>query len=65
MGKLLVADRMGVTVLPDDSVVDDPLTRACLLVHRPLAGDRTTIALALVSGRRSGGRSRSASSGTP
>jgi DNA-binding transcriptional LysR family regulator len=51
MGKLLVADRMGVTVLPDYSVADDPLTRAGLLVHRPLAGDRTTITLALVQRR--------------
>ncbi len=51
MGKLLVADRMGVTVLPDYSVVDDPLTRAGLLVHRPLAGDRTSITLALVERR--------------
>ena len=51
MGKLLVADRMGVTVLPDFSVVDDPLSRAGLLVHRPLSGDRTEITLALVQRR--------------
>jgi DNA-binding transcriptional LysR family regulator len=51
MGKLLVADRMGVTVLPDYSVVDDPLSRAGLLVHRPLADDRTEITLALVQRR--------------
>jgi DNA-binding transcriptional LysR family regulator len=51
MGKLLVADRMGVTVLPDYSVVDDPLTRAGLLLHRPLAEDHTTITLALVERR--------------
>ena len=51
MGKLLVADRMGVTVLPDYSVVDDPLSRAGLLVHRPLAGDSTEITLALVQRR--------------
>ena len=63
MGKLLVADRMGVTVLPDYSVVDDPLTRAGLLVHRPLAEDRTTITLALVAGP-SGCRSRCASCAT-
>jgi DNA-binding transcriptional LysR family regulator len=51
MSKLLVADRMGVTVLPDFSIVDDPLSRAGLLVHRALAGDTTEITLALVQRR--------------
>ena len=51
MGKLLVADRMGVTVLPDYSVDDDPLARAGLLVHRPLAEDHTSISLVLVERR--------------
>jgi DNA-binding transcriptional LysR family regulator len=53
MGKLLVADRLGLTVLPDYSVVDDPLSRAGIVTHRPLAGDRTTISLVLLHRRAS------------
>ena len=51
MGKLLVADRLGLTVLPDYSVVDDPLSTAGILTHRPLAGDETTISLVLLHRR--------------
>ena len=51
MGKMMVAEGMGVTVLPDYSVVGDPLKRAGLIVHRPLAGDTTVITLALVQRR--------------
>lgn len=45
MGKTLVADGLGVTVLPDYSVVGDPLERAGLILARPIAGDRTTVTL--------------------
>ncbi|MEZ0578803.1 LysR family transcriptional regulator [Nocardioides sp. MH1] len=45
MGKALVAEGLGVTVLPDYSVLDDALHRAGLVVVRPIAGDRTTVTL--------------------
>lgn len=45
MGKLLVAEGLGVTVLPDYSLDEDPLVRAGIVVHRPIAGDTTTVAL--------------------
>lgn len=47
LGKVMVAEGLGVTVLPDYSVVGDPLERAGLVVHRPIADDRTTITLVL------------------
>ncbi len=37
MGKLMVAEGLGVTVLPEFSVVDDPLLRGGLITYRPLA----------------------------
>jgi DNA-binding transcriptional LysR family regulator len=51
MGKLLVADGMGLTVLPDYSVIGDPLTKTGVVTYRPLVGDRTTISLVLVQRR--------------
>jgi DNA-binding transcriptional LysR family regulator len=47
MGKLMVAEGLGVTVLPDYSVVGDPLERAGLLTTRPIAGDTTAVTLVL------------------
>lgn len=47
MGKLLVAEGLGATVLPDFSVIDDPLERRGALVHRPIAGDTTRVLLML------------------
>jgi DNA-binding transcriptional LysR family regulator len=47
MGKVMVADGLGVTVLPDYSVVGDPLERAGLITTRPIAGDRTVVRLSL------------------
>ncbi|WP_046729256.1 LysR family transcriptional regulator [Streptomyces humi] len=47
MGKLMVAEGLGATVLPDFSVVGDPLERAGTLVCRPLAGDTTRVLLML------------------
>ncbi|WP_141014407.1 LysR family transcriptional regulator [Nocardioides sambongensis] len=47
MGKTLVADGLGVTVLPDYSVHGDPLHRSGLIATRPIAGDRTEIDLVL------------------
>lgn len=47
MGKLMVAEGLGVTVLPDYSVVGDPLERTGLLACRPLADDETAVTLVL------------------
>lgn len=47
MGKLMVAEGLGVTVLPDFSVVGDPLERSGALTFRPLADDRTRVLLML------------------
>ncbi|OIJ63497.1 LysR family transcriptional regulator [Streptomyces mangrovisoli] len=47
MGKLMVAEGLGATVLPDFSVVGDPLERLGAIVHRPIAGDATRVRLML------------------
>lgn len=41
MGKLMVAEGLGATVLPDFSVDGDPLERGGTIVCRPPAGDAT------------------------
>ena len=48
MGKMLVAEGLGVTVLPDYSIEEDPLVRAGVIVHRPIAGDSTSVSLLCV-----------------
>jgi DNA-binding transcriptional LysR family regulator len=47
MGKLMVAEGLGLTVLPDYSVLGDPLERSGLITTRPIAGDRTKVTLVL------------------
>ncbi|GAA4813319.1 LysR family transcriptional regulator [Nocardioides caeni] len=47
MGKSLVAEGIGVTVLPDYSVIGDPLHRAGLIASRDIAGEQTTVTLQL------------------
>jgi DNA-binding transcriptional LysR family regulator len=47
MGKLMVAEGLGVTVLPDFSVVGDPLERRGTITHRPIEGDTTRVLLML------------------
>ncbi|MFT4264466.1 MAG: LysR family transcriptional regulator [Nocardioides sp.] len=47
MGKMMVAEGLGVTVLPDYSVVGDPLERSGLLVVRPIAEDATVVRMTL------------------
>ena len=49
MGKLMVAEGLGVSVLPDYSVVGDPLCAAGLITHRPISGDDTTVRLLMVT----------------
>lgn len=51
MGKLMVAEGLGLTVLPDYSVVGDPLHRAGLITVRPLRGERTTVSMVLLQRR--------------
>jgi len=47
MGKLMVAEGLGSTVLPDFSVIDDPLERRGAITYRPLADDSTRVLLML------------------
>ncbi|GEL96347.1 LysR family transcriptional regulator [Cellulomonas composti] len=47
MGKLMVAQGMGLSVLPDYSVTGDPLELAGVLVARPIVDDRTLVRLVL------------------
>jgi DNA-binding transcriptional LysR family regulator len=49
LGKVMVAEGLGFTVLPDYSVAGDPLERVGMIAHRPIAGDRTAITLVLCS----------------
>ncbi|CAL9567732.1 LysR family transcriptional regulator [Streptomyces sp. enrichment culture] len=43
MCKLMVAEGLGATVLPDYSVLDDPLERSGTIIYRPLANDATEL----------------------
>lgn len=47
LGKIMVAEGLGLTVLPHYSVVGDPLERAGLITHRPLRHDATAVTLVL------------------
>jgi DNA-binding transcriptional LysR family regulator len=49
VGKLMVADGLGVTLLPDYSVGSDPLWRSGSIVTRPLRGKPTAVQLVLQS----------------
>ena len=51
MGKLMVAEGLGVSLLPDYSVIDDPLERAGLIIPRPIAGDATRVTMTLLHRR--------------
>ncbi|HEY1642801.1 MAG TPA: LysR family transcriptional regulator [Streptosporangiaceae bacterium] len=51
MAKLLVAEGLGVTVLPDFSVAGDPLDRRGAITWRPLADGGPAILLTLLCGR--------------
>lgn len=51
MGKLMVAEGIGLAVLPDYSVLGDPLARAGFIVTRPIAADQTRITLVAVHRR--------------
>ena len=47
MGKLMVAEGLGLTVLPDFSVIGDPLEQRGVIVWRPIAGDSTQVHLVI------------------
>lgn len=47
MGKLMVAEGLGVTVLPDFSVIDDPLERGGQITWRPLRDEDTEVRLVI------------------
>jgi DNA-binding transcriptional LysR family regulator len=47
MGKLMVAEGLGVTVLPDFSVIGDPLQREGVITWRPLAGEQPEVRLGI------------------
>jgi DNA-binding transcriptional LysR family regulator len=47
MGKLMVAEGLGATVLPDFSVIDDPLERGGEITWRPLRDDDTEVRLVI------------------
>jgi DNA-binding transcriptional LysR family regulator len=53
MGKLMAAEGLGAVVLPDFSVIGDPLVRTGLITWRPLVDDHTAVELA-IRRRRSG-----------
>ncbi|WP_329172777.1 LysR family transcriptional regulator [Streptomyces sp. NBC_01477] len=59
MGKLMVAEGLGATVLPDFSVIGDPLERSGALVCRPVADDATEV-LMVAQRRLSGSVPRAA-----
>ncbi len=47
MGKLMVAEGLGLTVLPDFSVIGDPLEQRGIITWRPIADDRTQVHLVI------------------
>jgi DNA-binding transcriptional LysR family regulator len=47
MGKLLVAEGLGITVLPDFSVIGDPLEKRGVITWRPIADDDTQVELVI------------------
>jgi DNA-binding transcriptional LysR family regulator len=47
LGKIMVAEGLGVTVLPDYSILGDPMERAGLITTRPIADDHTAVTLVL------------------
>jgi DNA-binding transcriptional LysR family regulator len=59
MGKLMVAEGLGATVLPDFSVIGDPLERGGQITWRPLRGDDSEVCL-VIRRPRSGSHPRAA-----
>jgi DNA-binding transcriptional LysR family regulator len=51
MGKALVAEGLGIAVLPDFSISADPLVVAGVITTRPIRGDATTVSLLMLRRR--------------
>ena len=51
MGKAMVAAGLGISVLPDFSIVADPLVEAGVLTTRPIHTDQTTVTLLMLRRR--------------
>jgi DNA-binding transcriptional LysR family regulator len=51
MGKLMVAEGLGLTLLPEFSVVGDPLERSGAIHARPIAGEHASVTLTLLMAR--------------
>ncbi|MCT9075846.1 LysR family transcriptional regulator [Streptomyces fulvoviolaceus] len=51
MGKLMVAEGLGATLLPDFSVIGDPLERRGAITYRPISDDSTEVLLMLLRRR--------------
>jgi DNA-binding transcriptional LysR family regulator len=51
MGKLMVAEGLGLTLLPDFSVIGDPLEQRGVIAWRPLADDHTGVQLVIQRAR--------------
>lgn len=60
MGKLMVAAGLGAAVLPDYSVIGDPLEQSGAITYREIEGDDTSVLL-VIQRRRSGSRTGAAS----
>ena len=48
MGKAMVAEGLGLSILPDYSVSADPLVTAGVITTRPIRGDQTTVSLLML-----------------
>lgn len=48
MGKAMVAEGLGISILPDYSISADPLVTAGIITTRPIHGDRTTVSLLML-----------------
>jgi DNA-binding transcriptional LysR family regulator len=59
MGKLMVAEGLGVSVLPDFSIAGDPLETRGVITSRPIADDETSVKL-VIQRLRSGSPPRAA-----
>ena len=51
--KAMVAERLGLSLLPDFGVAGDPLERAGVITTRPIVGDTTAVTMVLLHRRRS------------
>jgi DNA-binding transcriptional LysR family regulator len=58
MGKLMVAEGLGATVLPDFSVINDPLERSGAITYRPLRSADDAEVLLVMQRRRTASTSR-------